>query len=82
MMLFAAIYLVLAGCGFWFLNTAIDRAPKPRFGLAYLRASLGWSFCFMVVGVLARLTLGFWWTHPALAVVMGFMMAAAMMAVI
>lgn len=81
-MYFAAIYLVMAGCGFWFLNAAINRAAKPHFGLAYFRASLGWSFCFMAVGVLIRLTLGFWWMHPALAVVIGFTMAAAMMALV
>ena len=81
-MLFAAAYLVLAGYGFWFLNAAIDRAAKPNFGLAYLRASLGWSFCFMAVGVLIRLVLGIWWMHPALAVVFGFVMAASMMAMV
>lgn len=81
-MLFAAIYLVMAGWGFWFLNAAIDRAARPRFGLAYLRASLGWSFCFMAVDVLIRLMFGFWSMHPALAVVIGFAMAAAMMAMI
>ncbi len=79
-MLFAAIYLVMAGCGFWFLNAAIDRATKPHFGLAYLRAGLGWSFCFMAVDVLIRLMFGVWSMHPALAVVIGFIMAAAMMA--
>ena len=81
-MLFAATYLVMAGCGFWFLNAAIGRAPKPHFGLAYLRASLGWSSCFMAVDVLIRLMFGVWSMHPALAVVLGLLMAAAMMAII
>ena len=81
-MLFAAIYLVMAGCGFWFLNAAMGRAAKPHFGLTYLRASLGWSFCFMAVAVLIRLVFGFWWMHPALAVVIGFVMSATLMAII
>jgi hypothetical protein len=81
-MLFAAIYLVTAGAGFWLLRVSIDWSAKRHVGLAYLRASLGLSFCLVTMDLLIRVIFGLWWVHPGLAVFLGFFIPAAVMAII
>lgn len=81
-MLFAAIYLVTAGAGFWFVSAGLKRSAKPHLGLVYLRASLSLSFGLVAMVLLVRLVFGFWWMHPGLAVLIGFALPAGMMAII
>jgi hypothetical protein len=78
-MLVAAIYLLVAGSGFVLVQLVLRRSMMPRLGLAYLRASLGLSFCLVVIDILAVTFFGVWWIPLPLAMGLGFALPGVML---